>query len=44
MEYILDIGGLNIFAVHDDVDNPLSLNKKIHLGLFETGPVLLPKS
>ncbi len=44
MEYSLDIGGLDIFAVRDNVNNPLSIDKKIHLGLFETAPVLLPKS
>jgi len=42
MEYSLHIGGLDVFAVHDDVNNPLSIDEEIHLGLFETGPVLLP--
>ena len=42
MEYSLNIGGLDIFAVHDDVNNPLSIDEEIQLGLFETGPVLLP--
>lgn len=41
MEYTLDIGNIDIFAVHDDVDSPLSIGEEIHLGLFQTGPVLL---
>jgi iron(III) transport system ATP-binding protein len=42
MEYTLDSGFSTMFAVQDDVDNPLSIGHDITVGFSETGPVLLP--
>ena len=44
MEYTLDSGFATMFAVQDDVDNPLSIGQEITVGFSETGPVLLPIS
>jgi iron(III) transport system ATP-binding protein len=42
MEYTLVSGFSTMFAVRDDVDNPLSIGQEIVVGFSQTGPVLLP--
>ena len=42
MEYTLAVQSGEIFAVHADVENTLAIGHDILLGLFATGPVLLP--
>ncbi|MGE4610181.1 MAG: ABC transporter ATP-binding protein [Paracoccaceae bacterium] len=42
MEYTLDSGFATMYAVQDDVDNPLSIGQEITVGVSESGPVLLP--
>ena len=42
MEYTLAVQSGEIFAVHADVENTLAIGQDILLGLFATGPVLLP--
>lgn len=42
MEYTLDSGFATMYAVQDDVDNPLSIGQEITVGFSESGPVLLP--
>lgn len=42
MEYTLVSGFSTMFAVRDDVDNPLSIGQEIVVGFAQTGPVLLP--
>jgi len=42
MEYTLDSGFTTMFAVQDDVDNPLSIGQEIIAGFSENGAVLLP--
>ena len=44
MEYTLDSGFATMFAVQDDVDNPLLIGQEIIVGFSEAGPVLLPIS
>ena len=44
MEYTLEAEFSTMFAVQNDVDNPLSIGQEITVGFSETGPVLLPVS
>lgn len=43
MEYTLTGKFGQVFAVHDDVDNPLEPGTKVVMGFAERGPVLLPE-
>ncbi|NNF70723.1 MAG: ABC transporter ATP-binding protein [Rhodobacteraceae bacterium] len=42
MEYTLDAEFGEVFAVDEDVDNPIAAGMDIRVGLDEIGPVLLP--
>ena len=42
MEYTLETAFASIFAIQDDVDNPLEIGQEIKVGLAPIGPVLLP--
>ncbi len=42
MEYTLDADFGSMFAVQDDVRNPLEIGRVIRVSLAETGPVLIP--
>ena len=42
MEYTLSTGFGTVFAVRDDVDNPLEIGCSVRVGLAGYGPVLLP--
>ncbi len=42
MEYTLTGAFGQVFAVHDDVDNPLAPGTELHMGFAAKGPVLLP--
>lgn len=42
MEYSLESSFAKMFAVQDDVDNPLTLGQEVTVGLAKTGPILLP--
>ena len=44
MEYTLDAAFGSMFAVQDDVDNPLAVGTDVTVGFAEKGPVLLPES
>lgn len=43
MEYALETTFGSIFAVHDDVDTPLTVGTDIKVGFTKKGPVLLPQ-
>jgi len=42
MEYTLVSGFSTMFAVQDDVDNPITIGQEVIVGFSKTGPVLLP--
>ncbi len=42
MEYTLETAFGSIFAVQEDVDNPLQIGQSVAVGLASTGPVLIP--
>jgi iron(III) transport system ATP-binding protein len=44
MEYTLEASFGSMFAVKDDVDNPLEVGTDVTVGFAEKGPVLLPKA
>ena len=43
MEYTLEAAFGSMFAVHDDVNNPLEIGSDVAVGFAESGPVLLPR-
>ena len=44
MEYTLEASFGTMFAVQDDVDNPLEVGSDVSVGFTEKGPVLLPEA
>ncbi len=42
MEYTLEASFGTMFAVHDDVNNPLEIGAEVAVGFARSGPVLLP--
>ncbi|MEM1378485.1 MAG: TOBE domain-containing protein, partial [Pseudomonadota bacterium] len=43
MEYTLEGIFGRVFAVHDDVDNPLEIGTNVKMSFAKKGPVLLPR-